>query len=208
MTNQKKIGYELFLRAAAEALYGKESSDSQVTQSEFKDIVAGTFIDAVAQFMKDSLLYTIEVPIDLYANNKRYDLFAPEGYLIEDVVELKENKTVIPSHCKDLKSITLTCCPKKDIEKAFYAVLALSVKRSAAICEFDCDFIERYYDAILANMFKRFAAMGQRDWKSLGSVSRLERDYMNYLNDASRQALNGGEKVKLHTRRMTSNASC
>lgn len=204
----KQVGYELFLPAVAAAIAVKKKSDNQLTNPELKRVVGVTFRDAVIEFMKDSLLYRVEIPIDLYTDVKRYEFFAPDGYLIIDVVGFLAHNTKIPNNTHNNKQMTLVCCPTHDVEQAFFAEVALQPKRSTN-CKFDEDFLEEYYDVILANMFSRLAGMYQRQWRSLGSARAYRLDYVRLLNKAKRRALSGGDVIKIKTRRLTENApSC
>lgn len=201
MTNVKK-GYELFLPAVAAAIGAKEKSDDQLTNPELRRVVKVTFRDAVIKFMRDSLLYRIELPIDLYTDVRRYDLIPPDNYLIVDVIGFNEHKTTIPPNNFNNKSITLNCCPVKDVERAFFAEVALQPMRSHN-CEFDIEFLEMYYDAILANMFFRLTSMPQRQWRLLGASRAYQRDYIIELNKAKRRALAGGDAIKIRTKRLS-----
>lgn len=203
------VGYELFLPAVAAAIAGKQKDSDQLNQSELKAVVAVVFRDSVIEFMHDSLLYRVSVPVDLYRDVKRYDLIPPDGYIIEDVVRFDENKTKIPPHTHDTSSIYLTCCPKKDVDRAFYAVLALVPKRLGHACEFDAEFLEKHYDVILANMMYRLMGMEQRRWRSRGAERQYRKEYTVKLNKARRRDLSGGAVVKIKTRRLSGNdASC
>lgn len=205
--NNNLIGYELFLADVSSAVYPKKQKDDQLTESEFKQVVAGVFLGSVIRFMKDSYLFRAELPIDLYQDVKRYDIIPPRGFLVEDVVSLQEHKVNIPAHSHSLKEIILVCCPIKDVHSAFFVEVALSPKRSSGMCEFDEDFLEMHYDAILENMLMRLARMTARTWRSLGSVDSYKREYLKYLNKDKRQALNGGGIIRLHTRRLSANGS-
>lgn len=201
MTNNK-TGYELFLPAIAAAIASKKKDNEQLSEPELRSLVAVTFRDAVIEFMQDSLLYRISLPIDLYQDVKRYDIVPPEGFLVEDVVRFESNKTNVPKLNHNQHSIWLACCPTRDIHRAFYVVAALVAKRSKN-CKFDDNFLERYYEVILANMFTKITAMQNRVWRSLGSTLRYRRDYINKLAQAKRRDLNGGDILRIKTRRLT-----
>ena len=208
--NTQQVGYELFLPAIAAAVRTKEEQDknyTQLTDSEFKAIVALTFRDAVIQFTKDSLLYRVELPIDIYRDVKRYDLIPPDGWRIQTVTAVKDHKIKVPAHCTSSKDIMLTCCPNKDVSTAFFVEVSLSPKRTSSVCEFDEDFVDEYYDAILSNMFLRLSKQNARQWASLSSSETYKRDYRNFVNDAKREALTGGALIKMHFRRMSDGAT-
>jgi len=200
MTN--KIGYEFFLPAVSASIASKQKNDRQLNEGELKAVVAVTFRDAVVEFTRDSLLYRRSIPIDLYQDVKRYDLIPPNGYMVVDVVEFQENKVKIPFNTYDTKSIYLNCCPDKDIDQAFYVVLALVPKRGTN-CKFDEEFIEEYYDVILANMMYRLMNMENREWRSLGAAREYRREYVVKMNQSKRRALNGGAVIKMKNRRLS-----
>lgn len=202
----KDTGYELFLPAVAAAIASKEKRSDQLTDPELKGVVRVTFRDAVVDFIQDSLLYRVSVPIDLYKDVKRYDIIPPDGFLVEDVVRFESNKTKVPKLNHDQESIWLYCCPTQDITQAFYAVLALMPMRRYN-CKYDGEFLEKYYEVILAKMFVKLSAMQNRAWRSLGSTVRYERDYVNKLAKAKRRALNGGNTLKIATTRLSKNVS-
>lgn len=197
------IGYELFVPAIAAIAFPKKKREDQLNEGEFKQLVAVTFRDSIIEFMKDSLLYTVDIPIDVYKDVDTYDIIPPTGYVIEDVKSFLTNKVNIPKYILNGHSLILSCKPTKDIYSAFYIRLAVSPKRSSGICEFDEDFIEQYYDVILCNMKMKFADMTVRNWRSFGSVDRHRRDYNNKLNKVRRQSLNSGGLLKLKSRRLS-----
>lgn len=199
-----KTGYKLFLPAVAAAIAGKEKDERQLTEDELKAVVNVTFRDSAIDFMQDSLLYRESLPIDLYQDVKRYDIIPPNGFIVEDVIRFETNAVNVPKLNHDFKSIELFCEPTRDVDRAFYVVVALVPKRGSN-CEFDDEFLERHYEAILANMFMRLSAMQGRVWRSLGQTLRYERSYMRELNQAKRRDLNGGGVLKLKTKRLSSN---
>jgi len=204
--NKSKIGYEDFLQEVALHIAPKKDADEVETTKEIKIAVQTVYRSAVIEFMRDSELYRTEIPIDLYKDVQRYDLIPPEGYLVHGVISLKENKINIPKNCYDKKSLTLTCCPTKDIDEALYVEVSLIPKRLEH-CEFDSDFIQEHYDAILSNMLWRLARMQARTWGFTTKVDRLEKYYRHNVIKAKRNALTGGGLLTLHYEPMTSNAS-
>lgn len=197
-------GYNLFLPAVTAALRGKDKKDSQVSESEFRQIASITFRDAMIQFTQDSLLYRVELPVDVFAGVDRYEIIAPKGFIIEDVVQLRTNKIKLPSHSYTQHDVTLNCCPVKDIYSAFFVEVALSPTRVNAKCDFPVEFLERHYDAILANMFMRFYGMVERTWRSLGSAELSKREYQKRLNKAKRTSFSQGSPIKLYSRLLSS----
>ena len=88
----KLAGYELFLPALTAIVREKEKRDDQFSDAEFKALIAVIFRDALIAFTKETHLYRIDIPIDLYAEVDRYELFAPEGFFIDASMELKTGK--------------------------------------------------------------------------------------------------------------------
>lgn len=204
ITKVHDADYNLFLPAVAAALRGKDKKDSQVSESEFRQIVAVTFRDSMIQFTQDSLLYRVELPIDVFKGVDRYDIIPPKGFIIEDVVHLKTNKIKVPSHSFTQSDIVLNCCPVKDVYSAFFVEVALSPTRVDAKCKFPLTFVERHYDAILSNMFQRLYGMVERTWRSLGSAELNKREYQRRLNKAKRTNFSGGAPIRLSSRLLSS----
>lgn len=203
-----KIGYELFLPAITTAVRGKKKNDNQLSDAEFKATVQIAFRDAMAEFTKDSLLYTDELAIDVYEGNQRYELIAPKGFLIEDVVEIKDHKIKVPPHCFDNNEVTLNCCPTKTVYEAFYVEVALSQMRSAGLCTYPAEFVERYYGAILQKMFSILTLQTEREWGRLTLAEFYDRKYAKALAAARRHHASGGGKLIFNSPRLTDNASC
>ena len=204
----KLINFEPFIAPMAANLLAKKEGDDLETDEEFKSIVAIVFRDAVSQYMKDSKLYKVEVPIDIYQDVKRYDIKAPEGYSVSRVVQLKENKINIPPECHDKKSITLTCCPNQDVDKAFYVEIAIQPKRINGPCEFDECFVEDHYDAIETLMLSKMSEMTARSWKAKTSGEMLRRRYNKMVQGNIHDDTTGGSCIKVKTARLSDNATC
>lgn len=206
-----KIGYELFLPAVAAHLRSKEDQEdnwTQTTDTEFKQIVGLAFLNAVIKFMKDSLLYRVEIPIDLFYNVTRYDIVPPEGWLVESIIKLVDHKIPAPkTSCYTLNSIDLPCCPNNDMPTAFFIQVAISAKRTLSKCKFNEDFIEMHYEVILNGILHRMYAMKVREWYSAGSSLEHQKLYRNGVNDSKRQNLTSGKAIKLHIERLSNGAS-
>jgi hypothetical protein len=195
-----------FLPAMAANFLGKKDKDTLESNSEFVAIVSQVFVDSVSQFMKDSKLYKKEVPIDIYTDVKRYDIPAPEGFVVNRVVGLLANKVKIPDNRYDKENIYLNCCPVKDVDKAFYAEVALTPKRIGGPCTFDTDFVERHYDAIETLMMAKLADMGERTWKAKTSAESYRRKYRRMLQDDIHEDTVGGSCITLKKSRLSDRA--
>lgn len=197
------LGYEAFLPDITASFFEKEKKDNQLSEGEFKHIVSKTFINATSQFCKDSLLYRVEVPIDIYQMVTDYDIIPPKGFLIEDIIEVKPYKFKLIDHTYNLKTLYLKEIPKVDLANAFFIEIAISPKRFSGPCEFHEDFIEMYYDAIMCNMMSRMYRMISRPWYSAGEAQRYKQDYEKKMRYAKRQALGSGNKIKVFFRNIT-----
>lgn len=206
MTNT--IDYKDFVGIMAANLVKKKESDDLETDEEFQSIVAVVFRNAVARYMKDSKLYKMELPVDVYAGVNRYDIIPPKGFMVLETIQLLESEIKIPKHRFDTKSVYLNCCPNQDVDKAFYVEVALGTKRINGACEFDEDFIERNYDAIETLMFHYMANMTARTWKAKTSASVYERQYRRLVQSNLYDESVGGSQLKVKLSRITDRASC
>lgn len=207
MKTNSLVGYEDFVGIMAANLIAKDEKDKLETDEEFQQIVSMVFRTAVAKYMKDSKLYTVELPIDLYQDTKRYDITPPEGYTVSSVIGLLENKIKIPTNSYDTKNIWLSCCPNKDVNKAFYVEVALSPKRISGPCEFDSCFIEENYDAIETLMLAKMSEMTGRSWKAKTSGELLNRRYDKMVQGNIHDAITGGSCIKVKQTRLSDRAT-
>ena len=198
--------YKPFLPSMAANFLGKKDKDTLESNSEFEAIVSQVFVDAVAQFMKDSKLYKVEVPIDLYAGVNRYDVPVPPGFTVTQVDELIAGKSSIPTNRFDKKNIWLNCCPTKDIERAFYAELSLKPNRIGGPCEFDQDFVNCHYDTIETLMMAKMSDMGERTWKAKTSADVHYRAYRKMLQSDIHDDTVGGSCITLKQSRLSDRA--
>lgn len=206
---RRTVNYEVFLPVIAATIREKEKNDQQLTDSEFKAVVAVAFRDAVARFMKDTKLYRVEIPIDFWKGVRRYDIIAPEGYYVESAVSLRTGNTHLPAnYSMDDKELILNdCCPDRDIEKAVYVEAAIVPKLTMNPCEFDEEFINRHYEAILTAMEIRLFSMTNRTWGNPSMVSYKETEYRHQRNRAVRGGTDSSKPVKIKYTRL-SNALC
>lgn len=203
---QTNLGYEHFLPEVALHIAPKKDEDASEVKREIKVAVQTVFRSAVGQFMRDSNLYRVELPIDIYEGVKRYEIIPPEGFMINTVIRLREYKVNIPANCYGKREVMLTCCPTKDVDEAFYVEASLLPKRTGN-CEFEEAFVEEYYDAILANMLWRLADMGARTWSLRSKAFDSKKTYREEVARAKRNHLNGGEVIKLGYKPMSSHSA-
>lgn len=206
MNQDINLGYEHFLPEVSLHIASKKDEDETEVKREIQVAVQTVFRSAVGQFMRDSNLYRVELPLDVYAGVKRYEIIPPEGFMINTVIRLREYNARIPANCYGKKEVMLACCPDKDVDEAFYVEASLLPKR-VGNCEFESCFIEEYYDAILANMLWRLADMGARTWSMRTKAASSLKNYREEVARAKRNHLNGGELIKLGYNTMTSKAT-
>jgi len=205
----KKAGYEFFLPAITASIRRKKKSTNQISDLEFKAVVAVVFRDSVIRFMKESRLYRTEIPIDIYAGVDRYDIFPPEDWYIEAAIRLLTGKADLPKsyQLKTNELLFRNCCPGKDINKGLYVEVAIVPLRSSNVCEFDVVFLDKYYDAILAAMKWELAEMPGREWHNFGSVQYLRSQYLSLRNKAISGGTDSVKPVKLKYKRLSDGMS-
>lgn len=206
---RRTVNYEIFLPVITATIREKEKVDQQLTDSEFKAVVAVAFRDAVIRFMKDTKLYRREIPIDVWKGVTRYDIVPPEGFYVESAIELKTGKSHLPgSYTLDERELVLNdCCPYEDMEKAWYVEAAIVPKVTNNPCEFDEDFINRYYEAILTAMEIRLFGMTNRTWADSRMATLKETEYRHQRNRAIRGGTDSSKPVRIRYTRL-SNAMC
>lgn len=197
------VDYTSFIGIMAAHHVAKQEKDVLETDEEFQRIVAMVFRDAVSAYMKDSKLYTKQVPLDLYEGVKDYDIPVPEGFVVQRVVQLLENKIKIPANSYNTEQLHLSCCPLRDVSRAFYVEVALSPKRLSGACEFEEDFIERNYDAIKLHMLMEMAQMTARTWKAKVSGDDYRRQYRKMVQNNISDALSGGSRIRVKQTRFS-----
>lgn len=207
---RRTVNYEVFLPVITATIREKEKNDAQLTDSEFKAVVAVAFRDAVARFMKDTKLYRVDIPIDFWKGVTCYDIIPPEGYYVESSVSLRTGNAHLPrNYSMDETSLVLIegCCPDRDIEKAVYVEAAIVPKLTLNPCEFDEEFINRHYEAILTAMEIRLFGMTNRTWANPSMVSYKETEYRHQRNRAVRGGTDSSKPVKIKYVRL-SDAMC
>lgn len=206
---RRTVNYEVFLPVITATIREKEKSDQQLTDSEFKAVVAVAFRDAVIRFMKDTKLYRREIPIDVWKGVTRYDIVPPEGFYVESAIELKTGNSHLPgNYSLDERELILNdCCPRHDMEKAWYVEAAIVPKVTLNPCEFDEEFINRHYEAILTAMEIRLFGMTNRTWGNPSMVSYKETEYRHQRNRAVRGGTDSSKPVRVRYTRL-SNAMC
>lgn len=203
---KQQVDYTIFLPVIAAAVREKkEDKDTQLTDAEFRALVSILYRDAVIEFMKDTKLFRIEIPIDIYAGVRRYDLVPPDGYYIEQAVRLRTGRRNIPrDYILDEHELLLAeeCCPRCDIDEAFWVEVALVPNITDGQCKFDADFINRHYDAILLGMQKRLYAMN-RSWFNPSLAGLRDMEYRQARIKAIRGGTDSAKAVKLRYKRMS-----
>ncbi len=211
---KQQIDYTLFLPlVAALVREKKEDKDTQLTDAEFKAMVAILYRDAVIEFAKDSELFRVDIPIDIYAGVRRYEIIPPEGYFIQSIIRLRTGRRNVPkNYIYDDNAIVFdnSCCPKCDVDEAFFAEVSIVPRITDNKCLFDADFVNRYYDIIALGIQKRLYAMMNRSWFN-GQMSALrEQQYREAVDRAIADKHRSGgpsRTVKLRYRRI-SDAMC
>ena len=207
---KQQVDFTVFLPAIVAAVREKkEDKDTQLTDAEFKAMVALLFRDAVIEFMKDTKLLRVELPVDIYTGVRRYDIIPPDGYYVESAIRLRTGRRNIPkSYVLDEHELILdeSCCPNCDVDGAFYVEAAIVPMITEGHCAFDADFVNRYYDAILAGMEKRLYAKN-RSWFNPQLATLRETQYRQFRNRAIRGGTDSAKAVKLKYKRI-SDALC
>lgn len=206
----QQVDYTVFLPfIAALVREKKEDKDTQLTDAEFKAMVSILYRDAVIGFMKDTKLFRVEIPIDIYTGVRRYDLVPPKGYYIESAIRLRTGRRHIPKdYVLDEHELILAdeCCPMCDVDEAFWVEVALVPNVTDGHCKFDADFVNRYYEAIRVGMEMRLYVMN-RSWFNPNLAAIRETQYRQLRNRAIRGGTDSAKAVKLKYRRI-SNAMC
>lgn len=183
------VNYTRFLPTLASHIYKQEVGDNaeRLTIAQFKQIIASTYKIAMTSVMRDTLLYRVQIPIDLYEGVKRYPIIPPDGYVVEDVVNLLDGEYTVPANSHDDMSITLTTCPDKDINKAFYVNAVLVPLHSGNITHFDEAFVDRYADIIMEKMLQHLYGLSSRVWFNAELADYHRRNYENMLRSVRSQ---------------------
>ena len=186
-TRGQQIDYKLFLPAIAAAVREKyEDKDTQLTDAEFEAMVSILYRDSVIEFMKDSKMYRIEIPIDIYAGVRYYPIVPPDGYYVESAIRLRAgNRKTPPAYLLDERDLIIDepCCPDCDVDNAFYVEVAIVPNITDNTCKFDAHFVNKYYNAILLAMERRLFAMN-REWKDIKLSDMRGREYRRAVSEA------------------------
>lgn len=210
---KQQVDYTLFLPLVAALVREKrEDKDVQLTDAEFKAMVAILYRDAVIEFAKDSKLFRVDIPIDIYVGVRRYEIIPPEGYYVESIIRLRSGRRNVPKdYIYDDFAIVLneSCCPNCDVDEAFFAEVAIVPMITETFCKFDAEFVNRYYDVIALGIQKRLYVM-KRSWENDQLATLREQQYQQAVDRAIlNKNRNGGPSrtVKLRYRRI-SDAMC
>lgn len=210
---KQQLDYTVFLPlVTALVREKKEDKDTQLTDAEFRAMVAILYRDAVIEFAKDSKLFRVDIPIDIYAGVRRYEIVPPEGYYVESIIRLRSGRRNVPKdYIYDDFAIVLneSCCPNCDVDEAFFVEVAIVPMITENACKFDAEFVNRYYDIIAMGIQKRLYAM-RRSWENPQLATLREQQYQQAVDRAIlNKNRNGGPSrtVKLRYRRI-SDAMC
>lgn len=211
---KQQVDYTLFLPLVTALVREKyKDKETQLTDAEFKAMTAIVYRDSVIQFMKDTKLFRREIPIDIYAGVRRYEVVPPEGYYIESIIRLRTGRMNVPQdYIYDEGTIVLNdnCCPNCDVDEAFFAEVALVPMITENKCLFDADFVNRYYDAIALGIEKRLYSMMNRSWHNANMARDRELQYQQAVSKAimeKHRSSGPSRTVRLRYRRM-SDAMC
>lgn len=210
----KTSDYGMFLPAITAAVRKKSkviqvgqkklTNDDNLSDAEFKAVVAVVFRDSVIQFIRESHLYRVDIPIDVYANIKWYDVVAPEGFYVDACLGLKTGNANLPgSYTLTDDHLELGCCPDKSVDVAWYVEAAIVPLRTENACKFSVKFLDKYYDAILACMRWKLCQMPERQWHQLGTIQYNEKLYTKLKNRAIVGGTDTAKPKKLRYRRLS-----
>ena len=211
---KQQVDYTLFLPLVTALVREKyKDKETQLTDAEFKAMVTIIYRDAVIEFAKDSKLFRVDIPVDIYAGVRRYEIIPPEGYYIEAIIRLRSGRRNVPKdYIYDDFAIVLndTCCPSCDVDEAFFAEVAIVPMITHTNCFFDAEFVSRYYDIIALGIEKRLYAMKNRTWHDPNMSALREQQYREAVDRAIAEKHRSGgpsRTVKLRYRRI-SDAMC
>lgn len=198
------INYKPFLAHIAAALQGKTKTTESLTEAEIKTAVALAYKEAVVNVANDTGGYTVEVPIHLYEGLQHCDIEVPDGFRMTKVVRVVEVNAAYPKESYiDRQVLHLPCCSEKTINEAFVLELAVVPDAVSNVCEFSSDFVNGYFNSILAYMRYTLSMQTARQWHSLGVADRLLNEYRRTIKKHRNAAIQG--VIKVRQERLTEN---
>ena len=197
------INYEPFFQQLVLSLIGKDKKDSDLTEQELRAAVANAYVLAVNQVAKDSESYIVKVAVDLYRESRRYPLIMPKGFAFVEVKEVETNGYRFNAQA-DGAMLVLPCCPKRDVEKAWFIHCAVVPKVTSGLCEFDEDFVEQHFEAILWLIRYFLAMQDAMRWHSVGKADRLLIEYKKAIRKLKRI----NKPIRLSSESLTRDSTC
>ena len=177
-----------------------ETRAVNIRNHELMSIVTTAYRDTIIDTANQNLLLHREVYISLYKGTKYYPINAGSDVTITKVVSVLGVNVAVPEGIWiDDIAITLPCCVTKDIDNAFVVKVAVTPKRT--VCSFDEDYVDKYYETILAGIRYRLAIQGGPEWASLGRYQLLKQEYAKRLSNDRRMDI--GLNLKNATRRLS-----
>ena len=186
------INYEAFLPYITPAIQPKEKTAASLSEPEIRATVSMAFKEAVTQVAEDTGGYSVKVPLHLYQDLKSYQLELPAGHTLRKVNRVFENHAKWPKGAYfDDTTLHLPCCSEKTINNAFTLDIGVIPDPISDVCEFDKDFINRYFHVILAYMRYTLSMQAARQWASLGHADRLHQMYKKQVKQHKNKAIQG-----------------
>lgn len=166
------ISYEPFFQALVVSLMTKDKKESQLNEAELRALIAMLYRQAVHRVANDTEQYLVDIPIDLYKESKVYPIVVPKDFLFLDVESVETNGYRFNGFI-DNQSVYLPCCPIRDIPKAWFIKVSVAPRIASSLCEFDDDFVEKSFDAILLYIRHLLALQDMQKWAALGKADWL-----------------------------------
>ena len=163
------INYEPFFHTLIASLITKDKKESQFNEAELRALISVLFRQAVHQVAIDTEQYLLDIPIDLYKETRIYPIVVPKDFLFLDVESIESNGYRF-NGIIDNQAIHLPCCPIKDVPKAWFLKVAVVPRMTSMLCEFDDDFVEKAFQAILLQIRHQLALQDSQKWASLGKA--------------------------------------
>lgn len=163
------INYEPFFHALIVSLITKDKKESQFDEAEFRALISMLYRQAVHQVAIDTEQYLLSIPIDLYKETSIYPIVVPKDFLFLDVESIETNGYRF-NGVIDHQAIHLPCCPRCDVPKAWFLQVAVAPRITSSLCEFDDDFVEKAFKAILLQIRHLLALQDVQKWAGLGKA--------------------------------------
>ena len=190
------INYETFLPYIAPAIQQKAKTSDSLTEAEIKATVAIAFKEAVINVAQDTGGYTARVPLHLYQGVKDYPIDLPSNISFDKVRQVLENHAKWPTATViEDGYVKLPCCAEQTINNAFTLEVAGTPNITSDDCSYDDDFINKYFDSILAYMRYTLSMQQARQWGSLGHSDRLQQAYRKSMKRHKNRAFSGTIKI-------------